>query len=65
MRYDTSEQAMTPPTADAVISVLIKKHKIAKARLFPAGAGFLVPVASNDTSTGRALNRRVELVRMK
>jgi arylsulfatase len=51
--------------ADAVVKILIRKYKIAKARLFSAGAGFLVPVASNDKPEGRALNRRVELIRMK
>jgi len=51
--------------ADAVVKVLIEKHKIKRDRLFAAGAGFLVPVAPNDTDEGRALNRRVELVRRK
>jgi len=49
--------------ADAVVAELVSKHGIAKTRLFAAGASFLAPVASNETKEGRALNRRVELVR--
>jgi OOP family OmpA-OmpF porin len=32
-------------------------------RLTPRGVGPLAPVASNDSEEGRALNRRVELVK--
>jgi outer membrane protein OmpA-like peptidoglycan-associated protein len=50
--------------ADAVVAVLVNDYGIDQNRLFAAGAGFLAPVASNATDEGRALNRRVELVRM-
>jgi outer membrane protein OmpA-like peptidoglycan-associated protein len=50
--------------ADTVIAALIETHGIAEDRLFAAGASFLSPVASNDSAAGRALNRRVELVRV-
>jgi imidazolonepropionase-like amidohydrolase len=51
--------------ADAVVAELIEKYGIAGDRLFAAGASFLSPIASNDNEEGRALNRRVELVRVK
>jgi outer membrane protein OmpA-like peptidoglycan-associated protein len=49
--------------AEAVIEVLVSKRGIARDRLAPGGVGPLAPVASNDTDAGRALNRRVELVK--
>ncbi len=48
--------------ADAVVRALEREYGIAAARLIPEGVGPLAPVASNDTSAGRAKNRRVELV---
>ena len=49
--------------AAAVVEVLVTAHGISEGRLTPRGVGPLAPVASNDTEAGRALNRRVELVR--
>jgi imidazolonepropionase-like amidohydrolase len=51
--------------ADTVVAALIDGHGIATDRLFAAGASFLSPIASNDNEEGRALNRRVELVRVQ
>jgi outer membrane protein OmpA-like peptidoglycan-associated protein len=48
--------------AEAVAEDLVRDYKIARARLSTAGVGFLAPVGSNGTDSGRALNRRVELV---
>jgi OmpA-OmpF porin, OOP family len=48
--------------AEAVAAELVKNHRIAQARLRTAGVGFLAPVGSNASESGRALNRRVELV---
>jgi outer membrane protein OmpA-like peptidoglycan-associated protein len=49
--------------AAAVVQELISKYGIAAARLAPFGAGPYAPIASNDKEDGRALNRRVELVK--
>jgi outer membrane protein OmpA-like peptidoglycan-associated protein len=49
--------------AEAVAAELARSYRIAPARLRTAGVGFLAPVGSNATEAGRALNRRVELVR--
>ena len=50
--------------ADAVVVTLIGKHGIADDRLFVVCAKFLSPIASTDDEASRALNRRVELVRV-
>lgn len=48
--------------AAAIAADLVSKHGIAPARLKTAGVGFLAPLGSNATDSGRALNRRTELV---
>lgn len=48
--------------AEAVAAELVKNFRIAQARLRTAGVGMLAPVGSNASESGRALNRRVELV---
>jgi len=48
--------------AQAVVSALTDRHGIDAARLTPAGAGMVAPVATNRTDAGRARNRRVEIV---
>lgn len=50
--------------AASVVDALVQDHTIAAERLVPEGVGPLAPVAPNDTEEGRALNRRVELVRL-
>ncbi len=49
--------------AAAVVAALTGRFGVAAGRLQPAGVGPLAPVADNATEEGRALNRRVELVR--
>jgi outer membrane protein OmpA-like peptidoglycan-associated protein len=49
--------------AEAVVKVLVTKYGVSPNRLKPYGVGPLAPVASNETEEGRALNRRVELVK--
>ncbi len=48
--------------AATVVAELVKAG-IAAARVSSAGAGLSKPIATNDTSEGRAKNRRVELVK--
>jgi OOP family OmpA-OmpF porin len=47
----------------ATVKALVDRFGISADRLTAEGVGFLAPVASNDTEQGRALNRRVELVK--
>lgn len=49
--------------AGAVVADLTARYGIAADRLVPFGAGMAAPIASNDDETGRAKNRRVELVK--
>jgi outer membrane protein OmpA-like peptidoglycan-associated protein len=49
--------------AASVINALVTRYQISADRLSPAGYGASKPKATNDTVEGRALNRRVELVR--
>jgi flagellar motor protein MotB len=49
--------------AAAVVQMLITKYGITADRLQPHGDGPYSPLASNDTEDGRAVNRRVELVK--
>jgi len=51
--------------AEAVARALGDQHGIDGSRLRAAGAGYLAPVASNDTAAGREKNRRVELVKQE
>ncbi|WP_337268434.1 OmpA family protein [Oryzifoliimicrobium ureilyticus] len=48
--------------AAAVVKALVEKFGIAASRLQARGIGPYAPVASNENETGRAKNRRVELV---
>jgi OOP family OmpA-OmpF porin len=48
--------------AEAIAGELVKSYRIAQPRLRTAGVGMLAPVGSNASDSGRALNRRVELV---
>jgi len=48
--------------AAAVVEELTSKHGISVLRLMAEGVGPLVPVSNNKTESGRAKNRRVEMV---
>lgn len=55
-------RALSQRRADAVITYLVEQHKIPLRRIVtPYGFGELDPVAENNTRTGRAQNRRVEV----
>jgi OOP family OmpA-OmpF porin len=49
--------------AEAVVQALVEEYGVSQNRLDAYGVGPLAPVASNETEEGRALNRRVELVK--
>jgi OOP family OmpA-OmpF porin len=49
--------------AASVVQVLETQYHIAGDRLAPFGCGSYAPSMSNDTEDGRALNRRVEIVK--
>ena len=50
--------------AQAVVDDLVARYHIARSRLVAKGYGLTRPVASNATDAGKALNRRVELLRL-
>ena len=47
----------------AVVNALVSQFSVNAARLKACGDGPTSPVASNDSEEGKALNRRVELVK--
>ena len=49
--------------AAAVVNALVSEYSVNASRLRACGDGPTSPVASNDTEEGKALNRRVELVK--
>lgn len=56
-------QTLSKSRGESIKNYLISKYGIAANRLTGDGVGSLCPVASNDTDEGKALNRRVEIVR--
>lgn len=60
---DTVNLRLSESRALAVRSALVVEHGVADRRLRSRGAGETEPVAPNDSEAGRALNRRVELVK--
>jgi OOP family OmpA-OmpF porin len=60
---DKYNQDLSNRRAAAVVKALVERYHVAPGRLTPAGFGASRPKATNDTLEGRALNRRVELVK--
>ena len=56
-------QDLSERRAASVKRALVSDYSIAPTRLTPRGFGLNRPIESNDTVEGRAMNRRVELVR--
>jgi outer membrane protein OmpA-like peptidoglycan-associated protein len=48
--------------AQAVVNYLIEKMNIPDSRISALGLGETVPLVSNETAAGRAINRRIEIV---
>ncbi len=61
---DTYNVDLAKRRAAAVKQALVEHYKIDEKRLHPAGFGASKPKDTNETLQGRALNRRVELVRI-
>jgi hypothetical protein len=59
---EADNDALSSERAQVIKAALVERG-VAAERLFTAGVGSRRPIASNDTPEGRALNRRVELVR--
>jgi len=59
-----ANQLLSQRRAQAIKTALIRTHKIKSGRLKVVGFGLTRPKATNDTLEGRAMNRRVELVRL-
>jgi len=60
---DVMNQKLSLSRAESVINSLVSKYGITATRLTGRGVGPYCPVALNDTEEGRALNRRVEIVK--
>ncbi len=56
-------QKLSQRRAEAIVAALAGSYGIAAGRLSAQGMGASSPIASNDSETGRARNRRVELVK--
>jgi len=59
---DAARQALSEARARAVAAWLAG-HGVAKSKLSSKGYGKTRPIAANDSDLGRALNRRIEIVR--
>src|SRR5208283_3722839 len=57
-----SNWELSTARATELVKILIEQHGIAAERLSAAGYAEFHPVASNSTSKGRQLNRRVDVV---
>lgn len=58
---DRYNEDLSARRADAVKSALVRDHGVLAGRLSTAGYGERKPIETNDTLSGRARNRRVEL----
>jgi outer membrane protein OmpA-like peptidoglycan-associated protein len=60
---DAANLDLSRRRADAVKQALVERYRVSASNLTTAGFGASRPAVSNDTLSGRARNRRVELVR--
>jgi OmpA-OmpF porin, OOP family len=61
---DTANQTLSQSRAESVKAYLVENFKVDAGRLETKGWGEGKPMASNDTPEGKAMNRRVELVKL-
>lgn len=54
--------AVSKSRASSVRNALIREHGVPAAQIDAQGAGYVAPIASNETEDGRTANRRVEAV---
>ncbi len=59
---ESTNQKRSEERADAVKAYLVDRYGIDPTRITTEGVGSSQPAASNDTSEGRAMNRRAEIV---
>ena len=59
-----SNQGLSEQRAAAVKTVLMQEYQVAEERMKTAGMGSGKPIADNKTREGKAINRRVEFVKM-
>ena len=58
-------QGLSERRAQAVATYLTAQHGISSSQLIMKGYGETKPIASNDSESGQALNRRVEFIRIE
>ncbi len=61
---DDYNMGLSEKRANAIKDYLVSKHGISPERVVVKAYGKSKPVASNNTSDGEALNRRVEFIRL-
>ena len=59
---DSSNQRLSQQRAEAVQQYMINAMRIPSYRLIATGYGETNPVANNETESGRARNRRIDIV---
>ena len=59
---ETQNQALSQRRAEAVGAILTDNYGVDRHRIAARGLGESQPIAGNDTPSGRAANRRVEVV---
>jgi outer membrane protein OmpA-like peptidoglycan-associated protein len=59
---DESNQVLSQKRAESVQQYMINAMRIPSYRLIATGFGETVPVANNETASGRAKNRRIDIV---